>query len=276
MAGLIEATTLTQSSVGFVARLDQGWDIWGPAGGYIAAIALRAVQARAPAGQRPVTLTGQFVRVAKPGALDVRVEAVKEGSTALFAVTLAQGDRPVFLAQVWTTSRNDASHPLRPAMPDVPAPHALRGQDEIVAERGVQQIAFWRNIEGRPANYRLHHDPPADSPRQFRWMRFRDWTPTNDPFLDAMRSTLLIDIGVWPAHWHRLIEPAVYVAPSLDLTVWFHGGATAGEWLLSDADADVSGNGTISGRVRIWSEDGRVVATGGGHCLATLPRGDSS
>lgn len=272
MASLIEATALSPVASGFAVELDQGWDIWGPAGGYIAAIALRAVGERAPPGHRPVTLTGQFVRVAKPGTLDVKVEPVKQGATALFAVTLAQGDQPVFLAQVWTTSRNDASHCLQPAMPEVQQPLTLRGQDEIAAERGITQLAFWHNIEGRPVNFRTYNDPPSSDERQFRWMRFRDWTATDDPFVDAMRSVLLIDIGVWPAHWHRLTEPAAYVAPSLDLTVWFHGDRPAGEWLLSDAVSDLSGNGTISGQVRIWSEDGRAMATGGGHCLVVLPK----
>lgn len=46
----------------------------------------------------------------------------------------------------------------------------------------------------------------------------------------------------------------------------------AGVCLLSDADSEVSGNGLISGRVRVWSDDGRTLATGSGHCLVTVPR----
>ena len=88
-----------------------------------------------------------------------------------------------------------------------------------------------------------------------------------------MRTALLIDLGIWPGHWHRLQQSADYLAPSLDLTVYFHGSGPAGDWLLSDADSDVSGNGLISGRVRIWSRDGRALATGSGHCLVTRPRG---
>lgn len=274
MAGLVQATAVVPSGDGMLATLDPAWDIWGPAGGYIAAIALSAVRAHAEAGHRPVTLTGQFVRVARPGLLAVKVTPVKTGSTALFAVFLSQEGRPVFQAQVWTTSRNESSLPLAPTMPDVAPPHALRGQDELMAERGIEQIAFWQNLEGRPTNFRLAGDPPADDPHQRRWMRFRDWTPTDDPFVEAMRHVLLIDIGIWPAHWHRQPERGGggYLAPSLDVWAHFHGGPPAGEWLLSDADADVSGHGTISGQVRIWSEDGRPIATGGGHCLVTLPR----
>ena len=204
--------------------LDPAWEIWGPAGGYIAAIALRAVRECAVAGHRPASIMGQFVRVAKPGAIDVAVEAVKEGGSALYLVTLAQ--------------------------------------------------------EGRPVHFRLAQDPPAPVPYQRRWLRFRDWPGAGepgevagDPFLDAMRTALLIDLGIWPGHWHRLGESADYLAPSLDLTVYFHGSGPAGDWLLSDADSDVSCNGLISGRVRIWSRDGRALATGSGHCLVTRPRG---
>ena len=274
MGGLVAATALTPSGSGYTVALDRDWEIWGPAGGYIAAIALRAVRERAAAGHRPVTITGQFVRVARWETLDVAVEAIKEGASALYAVTLSQEGRPVFLAQVWTTSRADASLPVTPTMPDVPRPETLRDQEAIAAERGIANNRFWTNLESRPVHFRLHSDPPAPVPQQYRWMRFRDWPAdgADDLFFDAMRSALLIDLGIWPGHWHRLTESAAYLAPSLDLTVYFHGNRAAGDWLLSEADSDVSGDGLISGRVRMWSADGRALATGSGHCLVTIPR----
>jgi len=270
--GLEAATRLTRTGDGYSVRLDPAWDIWGPAGGYIAAIALRAVGEQAEAGHRPLTLTGQFVSVARPGNVDVRAEVVKPGSTSLHDVRLSQEGRPVFLAQIWTTARCEPSHPIAPAMPTVPAPETCIETHAFFAERGVAESPFWRNIEGRLVNPRWPDEPAASDPRQLRWMRYRDWAPSGDPFLEAMRSTLLIDIGVWPAHWHRLPQPATYVAPSLDLTVAFHEQIAAGEWLLSEADSDVSGGGTISGRVRIWSSDGRAIATGGGQCLVMMPK----
>lgn len=272
MAGLIEATALRPDGAGFVATLDPDWEIWGPSGGYIAAIALRAVRACAGEGHRPVTLTGQFVRVAKPGDIQVMVEPVKEGGSALYAVTLAQEGRPVFLSQIWTTKRTEPSAIIQPVMPDVPRPAALRSHEEISAERGIAHGKFWRNLDGRPFEFRLHDDPPAQHPNQRRWMRFRTWDAGDDLFFDAMRTALLIDLGIWPGHWHRLEEAGTYLAPSLDLTVYFHGSEPAGEWLLSDADSDMAGNGLISGRVRIWNEAGRALATGSGHCLVTTPR----
>ena len=272
MAGLIEATALTTTSDGYVAVLDPAWDIWGPAGGYLAAISLRAVRERAIEGHRPVTITGQFVRVARPGTLDVTIEPIKESSSALCTVTLAQDGKPVFLAQVWTTARNDFSLPVVPVMPEVPQPAMLRDQNEIMAERGVQQNKFWSNLESRPVHFRLYNDPLPPVLNQYRWTRFREWSNGEDWFYDAMRTALLIDLGIWPGHWHQLTETGSYLAPSLDLTVYFHNREPAGDWLLSDANSDVSGDGLISGRVRIWSNDGRALATGSGNCLVTVPR----
>ena len=274
MGRLVAATTLVPRDDGYTVTLDRDWEIWGPAGGYIAAIALRAVRERALLGHRPVTITGQFVRVARWGTLDVRVEAIKEGASALYAVTLSQDAKPVFLAQVWTTSRAEPSIAVTPAFPAVPGPMELRDQDSIAAGRGMKTNGFWNNLEGRPVHFRVHSDPPAPVPQQHRWMRFRDWPAegADDLFFDAMRTALLIDLGIWPGHWHRLTETAPYLAPSLDLTVYFHGREPAGDWLLSEADSDVSGDGLISGRVRMWSEDGRVLASGSGHCLVTTPK----
>jgi acyl-CoA thioesterase II len=39
------------------------------------------------------------------------------------------------------------------------------------------------------------------------------------------------------------------------------------DWFLADARADVAVNGLIHGTVDIWSEDGRVIATGGSNLL---------
>jgi acyl-CoA thioesterase len=270
--GLEAATRLKTTGTGLALTLDPAWEIWGPAGGYLAAIALRAVGEQAEARHRPITLTGQFVGVAKPGQLEVAVEVLKPGGAALYAVRLSQDGRLIFLAQIWTTARCEPSHPIAPKMPPVPPPSSCVDTHAFFAQRGAAEIPFWRNIDGRLVNPRWADEPPPADPRQLRWMRYCDWEPTAHPYLEAMRSALLIDIGVWPAHWHRLTEPADYLAPSLDLTVWFHQREPAGEWLLSEADSDVAAVGVVNGRVRIWAEDGRVIATGGGQCLVLPAR----
>ncbi len=71
----------------------------------------------------------------------------------------------------------------------------------------------------------------------------------------------------WPVFHHTLREPPAYTAPSLDLTVWFHQPAFESEWLLLDAHADAAAAGVIHGGARVWSADGRLVATGGSQLL---------
>lgn len=272
MAGLVSATKLTPSEAGWSVALDPAWDIWGPAGGYLAAIALRAVREQAPIGHRPVTLTGQFVRVAKAGTLDVTINPIKSGASALNSVRLSQDDQLIFQAQIWTTTRRDASVVVEPDAPDVPDPDGLPDQQTIAAERNLPLNKFWQNFDSRPVNFRTFDETPASVPNQYRWMRFADWSDEPDPFFDAMRTALLIDLAIWPGHWHRITEPARYLAPSLDLTVYFHTDAPAGEWLLSDADTDISSNGLLSGRARVWHADGKAIASGGGHQLVMLPK----
>ena len=56
------------------------------------------------------------------------------------------------------------------------------------------------------------------------------------------------------------------------MTVWFHGRPGRAEWLLGHARADVAGGGLIHGNVHIWSEDGRLLASGGSNLLHVAPR----
>lgn len=271
MAGLINATELTPADEGFQAMLDPAWSIWGPAGGYLAAIALRAAERAAPADHRPVTLSGQFIGRAAAGAAEVAVAPLKTGGSALWQVTLAQAGRPFFIACIWTTARRDPVGAVTPAMPRVPPPEALPDFLTLCAERGLTTIAFWRNLEARPVDFRLHGDPPGDG-RLRRWFRFNGWAETANPYHDAARAALLLDVHVWPAHHLRLPAPPSYVAPSLDVTLAFHTDAPAGEWLLLDMDADIAGDGLVHGQGRVWTRDGRAIATGGGQCLAVAAR----
>ena len=57
------------------------------------------------------------------------------------------------------------------------------------------------------------------------------------------------------------------MAPSLDVAVRFHRPAPSSEWLLVEARADVATDGLIGFHNRVWSEDGRLVASGGGMLL---------
>jgi len=57
--GLFDTHTRLEPREGghFRATLDRAFEIWGPNGGYLSAIALRAAGFVAPAGHRPASIT---------------------------------------------------------------------------------------------------------------------------------------------------------------------------------------------------------------------------
>ena len=65
----------------FRCDLHPDWEIWGPNGGYVAAIALRAAGACAKIA-RPSSFTCHFLGVGKFETADVEVEVVRAGRRA--------------------------------------------------------------------------------------------------------------------------------------------------------------------------------------------------
>jgi len=53
----------------------------------------------------------------------------------------------------------------------------------------------------------------------------------------------------------------LYIAPSLDLTMTFHRGDSASEWLLIEPTSPVSEGALVGGNASIWSSDGRLLAS---------------
>ena len=104
------------------------------------------------------------------------------------------------------------------------------------------------------------------APRYDNWYRFFCEAGLDDPFVDAARSVLLIDTLQWPAVWQAHRDPTI-VAPSLDVTTWFHQPANDSEWLYADAFSPIATGGLICGTAQIWSRDGRLIASGGGQML---------
>ena len=65
MGDLERDTRLVGEKGRYTATLSRDWEIWGPNGGYLAAIALRAAGAEA-AIQRPASFTGHFFVGVRP------------------------------------------------------------------------------------------------------------------------------------------------------------------------------------------------------------------
>jgi acyl-CoA thioesterase II len=263
---LQDSTEVSAGAEGLRASIDPEWMIWGPVGGYLASIALRAAGLHAE-GHRPVSFSCQFLARGKAGLVNIEHDIVKPGSTQFCRVSISQEGVALLQAQICTTSKTDGPDKVDVKATEVPLPDALEPFADQLARYGHQAIPFWRNVEGRQVDFRAPGDPDPRGGRTERWLRFKDWVETDDPFLDASRALIGIDTHLWAAYNRGLSELPRHIAPSLDLTVWFHDAAPDSAWQLTEARADFARHALLGGSARIWSEDGRLVASGGGQCL---------
>lgn len=254
-------TRVDGSSGAYTATLSRDWEIWGPNGGYLAAIALRAAGTETSL-RRPATFTCQFLSVADFGAVDLAVRTLREAKrAAAVAVSMSQKGRAILEALAWII--DDAAQGLEhdvTSMPAAPAPETLPSYEELQLE-GYPWFPFWRNIETREIGRR--DDRSVTGPPVWRaWLRYRPVATFDDPFVDAARAVVLLDTMSWPAACQMHTFPTPYVAPSLDVSVQFHRRAPLSEWLLCDTRAPLATGGLIGSQAQVWSADGQLVATG--------------
>jgi len=247
------------------AVVSSDWEVWGPNGGYVAAIALRAAgaEARIP---RPVAFSAHYLSVARFAPVDLEVTAVHRGRRSeSLRVSMTQEGKPVLEAIVRTAAElpglaHDDTEP-----PEVLGPDELSNMEELHA--GNPTYRFWQNLEGRPVDPGLWREGrPVRLPVIRQWYRYRPVARFDDPFVNAARALVLVDTLLWPAACQRHLAPE-FTAPNLDVVAWFHRPAHESEWLLADATAPIAESGLIGGTVRIWSVDRRLVASGGAQLL---------
>ena len=239
------------------AQLSPKWAVWGPNGGYVAAIALCAAMehSRVP---RPASFNCHFLAVGEFAPVDIRVTSVGGGKRAeSLRVEVTQKGRSLLAAAVWMVA--DAlegyAHDFA-SEPQVPKPAALRSYAEL-ADNYREWYPIWRSIEGRPVRW---NEPPGH-PEWRTWMRFTE-TAIPDRRADALRQLFWLDFPGWNATIAAHDWPYPYLAPNLDLTVQFHRFAPQDSWMLADGVALLAEDGLVGCVSRLWSEDGRLLASG--------------
>ncbi len=273
MGDLDEDTRVERVSAGrYRGSVSAAWALWGPVGGYVAAIALRAAGAhsRRPF---PASLSCHYLSPARFDVVDIEVECLRTTRNATsLAVRMTQKDTPVLNALVWAVAE-DIRGPERPLSvpPDVPGPDEV---EEMVLDRHLASNTsasatatgtFWRNLELRTL-------PATEDHRAVRgcevhsWVKFRARAFFGDPWVDACRELVSLDTAIFPAVALAL-DGGRYVTLSLDLYAAFHAPPPAEDYLLVAAQSTAAGAGLVSGTSQTWSRDGTLTSSGGSQLM---------
>jgi acyl-CoA thioesterase-2 len=270
MGDLEADTAVARTGEGtYSASISSDWEIWGPMGGYVASIALRAAGAEA-GERRPTSFSCHYLGVAAFAPVDIVVETRKPGRVAQAQrVSITQEGRAILEAIVWSTLEVEGLEHDRTVAPDVPGPDGLASIEELAGPGSARPFPFWDNFDARPLEF-VDPWPPAEplEPTWRDWLRFSPTAWFEDPWVDACRSVILVDLPSWPAgHRPHAWRQAPFIAPTLDLNVAFHRRTAGEEWLLCDGSAPLSTAGLLPWTARVWSTSGQLMASGGGQCL---------
>ena len=247
------------------------WEIWGPCGGYVAALALRAAGAESPFA-RPASFFCHYLSVASFAPVDLVVTPLRAGRTVLAQrVAMTQEGRPVLDAMVWSVGEVEGLEHEDVDPPDVPDPRrAADAWADAAADEDRPRHApsGTTSTSDRSSGRRRGRRPEPLPPTWRTWVRSQAAATFADPWVDAARSLIVLDVGSWPAgsRPHVYLEPP-FIAPSLDLYASFQYPGIASDWLLLDAHSPVAHGGLLSWTGRVWSRERRLLASGGGQAV---------
>jgi acyl-CoA thioesterase-2 len=256
----------------FKATLSQDWEIWGPQGGYVASVAMRAAGVNSPF-ERPASFFCQFLGVAKFDEVTLEVTTLRSARTAhAQRVEMTQDGKPILEATIWSIGEVEGLEHDVTEPPDVPGPSELPSIVDLLSEEELASgppFRFWENFDNKPLRFRKDWPPPEPLEPVYRnWIKFEPTPRFDDPWIDACRSLILVDVQSWPsASPQHAYKQAPFIAPSLDLYVAFHEVPSASEWLLTDGHGPVAADGLMAWNGRLWSESGALVASGAGQML---------
>ena len=241
-------------------------------GGQVIAQALAAAERTVDEDRLAHSLHSYFLRA---GSEDHEIDfAVSRdfdgGSFSNRRVVASQQGRPIFnFTASFQKFEQGLSHQDCP-MPDVVGPDALPPEGDLRREFAEKAAPAQRHLflQPRPIELRavdgrhwLNEGPAV--PISHSWFRAVAPLP-DDPrihraILAYASDMQLLGTCILPhgLSWSR----GEVLSASLDHTIWFHDTFRADEWLLYATDSPWSGRGRGFNRGRIFTQDGRLVAS---------------
>jgi acyl-CoA thioesterase-2 len=256
MTDFEQDTRVISTEAGLQATLSPDWQVTGPQGGYVAAIALRAMAGLVQPGFLPVALTAQYLAAAASGPAEVGATLLRQGRSAAFTTaTVRQGERIELGASA--SFFHPVEGPIRLALtpPTVPPPEACVPM--VTPAPPGRSFPFHENYHLLiPEIIRGQQDSLDDF---VFWASYREQSWGSDPVIQAASLIPLLDMAVFPATY--LAIPAFPGAVTLDLTVHWHSHAPSQPWILLRGRCQHASVGMLNGWAEAWTPAGRLLAT---------------
>ena len=270
-AGLVDLLEIEEIDTDLYRGKRQPGGVGRVFGGQVIAQALQAAQRSTGDPKIAHSLHAYFMR---PGDENhpIVFRVVRDFEGKSFAtrrvIAMQQGQPILNMAASFQVPEQGLHH--QDAMPDVPAPDTLKTERQIREEMADDIPDKWRRfllrarpIDIRPVHARSWFRPERREPRQQSW--FRLCAPIGDDpamhraVLAYASDMALLGTGTLP-HGVNWMTHNLQTA-SLDHAVWLHEPFRADEWLLYDCDSPWAGHARGFNRGRIFSQDGRLVAS---------------
>lgn len=240
-------------------------------GGQVIAQALQAAQRSIDDGKVAHSLHAYFMRAGNED-YPIVYRVVRDFDGRSFAnrrvIAMQQGKPILNMIASFQLPEDGLSHQF--PMPDVPPPEALKSEGDLreeiqehVPEKLRRFFLRARPIEIRPVAPRGWFNPAPREPVQHSWFRVVAPLPDEPALHRAMLAyasdMTLLGTCMLP-HGVTWMDGSVQTA-SLDHALWLHEPFRADEWLLYTCDSPWSGHGRGHNRGRIYTADGRLVAS---------------
>jgi acyl-CoA thioesterase-2 len=215
----------------------------------------------------------------KPIVYDV--DRIRDGrSFATRRVAARQHGRPIYYMTV-SFHRHEDGYDHQDLMPQVSPPESGVDMLDLMAKGGFAEgealAKEWAAVDVRILGTSQRGlQPSKERPAQQRvWLRIAERLP-DDPNLHLAAFTWASDISLLGASLaaHTVRSAHVQMA-SLDHTIWFHRPFRADEWWLYDQESPSAQGGRGLAIGRVFSADGRLVATAAQEGIIRPPRTSS-